>query len=83
MPTTIKLLPEFLQAIQDNPALQGIIAQRTSKSNATIIRWCKINASQLTMLSVLICIREFLQLPKDFVLTEHVELENEPEPQTL
>jgi hypothetical protein len=70
MITTIRLKPKFIRVIQDNPALQGVIAQRAGKSNATIMRWCKQNAAELTMLSVLLSIRDFLQLPKGTALTE-------------
>lgn len=79
MATVIRLMPEYIRAIQENPELQGLIAQRTYKSTGTILRWCKINASQLTMLSVPISIRESLHMAKDTVLTEHVELENIPQ----
>mgnify|MGYP006266457053 CR=1 FL=1 len=74
--TTIKLLPEFVLTIQETPELQGRLAAATGKSVATILRWCRESDSRLTMLSVLIAIREYLQLPKHFVLTGHVELEN-------
>jgi hypothetical protein len=75
MGTVIRLMPEYILAIQENPGLQGLIAQRTKKSTTTILRWCKVNASQLTMLSVLISIREYLHMAKDSVLTEHVACE--------
>ena len=83
MATVIRLMPEYVRAIQENPELQGLIAQRTYKSTGTILRWCKINASQLTMLSVLISIREFLHMQKDTVLTEHVSIENHAQPLAL
>jgi hypothetical protein len=83
MATVIRLMPEYVRAIQENPGLQGLIAQHTYKSTQTILRWCKINASQLTMLSVLICIRQYLHMQKDTVITEHVELENLSQPLAL
>jgi hypothetical protein len=69
--TTVKLLPQFIEAIKTMPALQGKIAACTGKSNATIYRWAKENDSRLTMLTVLHTIRQYLELPADFVLTGH------------
>ena len=72
MESTIKLKPEYIKLIQDNPALHGAIAQKVNKSLKTIERWCDSNDDRLTMLSVLDCIRQYKGLAKSVVLTHTV-----------
>lgn len=72
MEAAIKLKPEYIKLIQDNPALHGAIAQKVNKSFKTIERWCDSNDDRLTMLSVLDCIRQFAGLNKSVVLTHTV-----------
>lgn len=73
--TVIRLKEEYRDEILANPELQGKVASASMKSVATINRWCKDNAQQLTMLSVLNAIREYKKLSKDVSLTAHVEKE--------
>lgn len=73
--SVIRLKEEYRDEILANPELQGKVAGACGKSVATINRWSKDNAQQLTMLSVLNAIRDFKKLGKDIALTEHVELE--------
>lgn len=72
--TVIRVKEEYRNEILDNQEFQGKVASSCGKSVATVIRWCKENAQQLTMLSVLNAIREFKKLGKDTQLTEHVTL---------
>ena len=72
----MRLKKEYIDAILSNPQLQGNIAAATNKkSTFTVYRWCLSNAEQLIMLSVLNCIKDFLSLPKNTVLTEMVAVE--------
>ena len=70
----LRLKQKYIQAIKDNPGLQGAIAQATGKSMNSVWRWCNDNAEQLIMLSVLLEIRKFLLLPDSVELTEEIEL---------
>ena len=72
MESAIKLKPEYIKLIQDNPALHGAIAQKVNKSLKTIERWCDSNDDRLTMLSVLDCIRQYKGLSKSVILTHTV-----------
>lgn len=72
--TAIRLKEEYREEILANPELQGKVAGASIKSVATINRWCKDNAEQLTMLSVLNAIREYKKLGKDVSLTEQVQI---------
>lgn len=73
--SVIRLKEEYREEILGNPELQGKVAGACGKSVNTIYRWCRENAQQLTMLSVLNAIREFKKLGKEISLTEHVELQ--------
>lgn len=73
METVIRMKPEYVKAIEDNPALMGVIAQVTNKSISTIERWCASNDSRLTMLSVINSVRDYLKLSKDSSITEHIK----------
>lgn len=70
----VQLKPEYVKLIQANPRLQGEIAQVTNKHINTIWRWCDQNTEQLTMFSVIECIREFSGLGKHVMLIEEVEV---------
>lgn len=72
--TAIRLKEEYREAILSSPELQGKVAGASMKSVATIYRWCKENAEQLTMLSVLNAIREYKKLGKDVSLTEQISI---------
>lgn len=72
--TGIRLKQEYRDEILSNPELQGKVAAACGKSVNTIYRWCRENAQQLTMLSVLNAIREFKNLNKEVSLTEEILL---------
>lgn len=77
MATELRLKEKYRTLILTNPALQGAIAQRTNKSMNTVWRWCKDNAGQLTMLSVIDELKKFLSLStkeEEAALFEEIEI---------
>lgn len=67
METKTQMKPEYVKAIQENPALLGLIAQKTGKSISTIERWLTSNHQSLTLATVTKTVGEFLKVDKDSI----------------
>lgn len=72
MRTIVKMKPEFVKAIIDNPTLLCQIAEDNHKSISTIERWCSLNDTRLTMVPVVNRVKEFLKLKSGVEVTENV-----------
>lgn len=75
MQKVLRLKATYRELILSDAALQGKVAAATNKSFITIYRWCKSNAPELTMLSVINTIKEHQQLSKTAELTEMVNVQ--------
>lgn len=73
MRTIVKMKPEYVKAIIDNPTLLCQIAEDNHKSISTIERWCSLNDTRLTMIPVVNRVREFLKLKKGVEIIENVK----------